>query len=242
MESYQKFLDRIYSFEKEEMHYENKYFSGNPSILQKVDIDNKFKNFYGDTVVFTLDDMIKKKLSECVDLLYHSAPTCFCEKLDPNTFHITLHDLSNSPSLQDIAEELFENELKVIEKLEDIQKLKEANIKMKSSYIFNMVDTSLVLGLYPADEDAYYSLMTLYSVFDNIKPLNYPFTPHITLAYYNRNGFDTHSCKILENTLNRLNQTVGEWEITLSIHNLYYQKFRSMNNYINIINLGRMDI
>lgn len=53
-----------------------------------------------------------------MDLLYQSAPECFCERLVSNTFHVTLHDLSNSPSLQDVAEELFENELRVIEKRE----------------------------------------------------------------------------------------------------------------------------
>lgn len=47
----------------------------------------------------------------------------------------------------------FENELKVIEKIGEIQNHKKAKIKMKSKYLFNMVDTSLVLGLYPADEE-----------------------------------------------------------------------------------------
>ncbi|MCM1253400.1 MAG: hypothetical protein NC321_11315 [Clostridium sp.] len=224
MESYQKFLDRIYSFEKKEIHYENKSFKGNPSILQKIGAENKFKNFYGDTIIFTLDDRIKEKLAGYVDLLYHSAPICFCEKLVPDTFHMTLHDLSNSPSLPDIAEELFKNELNVIEKLSEIQKYEKANIKMKSSYIFNMVDTSLVLGFYPADENSYDSLMALYSVFEDIKLLNYPLTPHITLAYYNINGFDIQACKILEDTVNSLNQDIKGWEIELSIHKFILSK------------------
>ena len=35
-------------------------------------------------------------------------------------FHVTLHDLNNAPVLRDMAEELFENELKV-KKMEDIK-------------------------------------------------------------------------------------------------------------------------
>lgn len=234
METYQEFLDRINSFEEKEIKYGNKYFKGNPSISQKVDINNTFRKFFGDTIVFTLDNFIKEKLAEYVELLYQSAPECFCERLVADTFHVTLHDLSNSPILRDVAEELFENELKVIEMMSEVQKYKK--IKMKSKYIFNMVDTSLVLGLYPVDDDEYRKLMDLYCIFDNVKKLNYPFTPHITLAYYNVNGFNLRAARILENTVNQLNN--NELEIELNDNNLYYQKFKSMNNYIDIINLS----
>ena len=238
METYQEFLDRINSFEKKEIDYGDKQFKGNPSLSQKIDKDNMFRNFYGDTIVFALDDIIKERLAEYVDLLYRSAPQCFCERLVPNTFHVTLHDLSNSPTLRDVAEELFENELKVIEKREEIQKHENTKIKMKSKYIFNMVDTSLVLGLYPSDEDGYCRLMELYSIFDSVKKLSYPFTPHIMLAYYNINGFDLQSARILEDAVSQLNN--NEIEIELSVNNLYYQKFKSMNDYIDIINLNKL--
>lgn len=236
METYQEFLDRISSFETKKINYGEKYFKGNPSISQKVDKENKFKNFYGDTVVFELDSKIKEILAEYVDILYHSAPECFCERLVSNTFHVTLHDLSNSPILRDVAEEMFENELKVIEKMGELQKYRKPIIRMKSKYIFNMVNTSLVLGLYPADENEYHRLMELYFIFDKVKKLSYPLTPHITLAYYNVNGFDIQAARTIEETINELNN--NEIEINLKINNLYYQKFKSMNEYIDIINLG----
>lgn len=236
LETYQEFMNRINLFEKKELNFENEYFKGNPSISQKVGRDNTFNNFYGDTVVFALDDIVKGKLAEYVELLYQSAPERFCERLLPHTFHVTLHDLSNGPVLRDVAEELFENELRVIDRLEEVQKQERASIKMKSKYIFNMVDTSLVLGLYPADETEYRRLMNLYSIFDTVKKLNYPFTPHITLAYYNVHGFNLQAARSLEAAVNRLND--NQMEIELHLNHLYYQKFRSMNDYIDIINLG----
>lgn len=238
METYPEFLTRIDSFEKKEINYGNEYFKGNPSISMKVNPDNTFRNFYGDTVVFALDNAEKEKLAECVESLYRSAPECFCEKLIPHTFHVTLHDLSNSPVLRDVAEKLFENELAVVERIPEIQKHKKtkSTIKMKTTSIFNMVNTSLVLGLYPASGEEYQKIMEFYSVFDGVKKLNYPFTPHITLAYYNRNGFGLPSARKLENAVNQLNQS--EMEIELNIDRLYYQKFKSMNDYIDIINLG----
>ena len=235
METYREFLDRINSFEKKEINYGNKFFKGNPSISQKVSKDNVFRNFYGDTIVFALDDIVKAKLAEYVELLYQTAPECFCERLVPHTFHVTLHDLSNAPVLRDVAEELFENELKVIEKMSEIQKQENEKIKMKSKYIFNMVDTSLVLGLYPANEGEYRRLMDLYLLFDSVKKLSYPFTPHITLAYYNVDGFDLQAARRLEAAVNMLNK--NKIEIELDMNHLCYQKFKSMNDYVDIINL-----
>ncbi|MDE7296487.1 MAG: ligT like phosphoesterase [Clostridia bacterium] len=237
METYQEFLDRINSFEKAPTNFGNEYFMGNPSISQKVGSDNSFKKFYGDTVVFALDDTIKRTLAECVDLLYQTAPKCFCQKLSPNTFHVTLHDLSNSAILQNVEKELLENKRKIIAKSGEVQRHANEKIKMKSNSVFNMVDTSLVLGLYPASENDYCRIMELYALFDDVKKLNYPFTPHITLAYYNVNGFDLQSAKDLENIVKQLN--ANDMEIELEVKNLYYQQFKSMNDYFNIVKLAK---
>ena len=231
MESYQEFLNRINSFEKKEVFYGYDYFYGNPSITQKVNDENHFQPFYGDTMVFNLTDTVKAQLAEIVEKLYTSVPECFCEKLISNTFHMTLHDLSNSPVLQNVAAEVFENELKVVELMKQIQP---QTIKMKSKYIFNMVGISLVLGLYPASEADYIKLMKLYEMFNAVKCLNYPLTPHITLGYYNVHGFHAESARKLESLVYELNDAEMEFEI--STDQLYYQKFTTMNHYVNIIN------
>lgn len=233
MESYMNFLDRINSFEKKEIFYGNDYFHGNPSISLKVNEHNNFRPFYGDTIVFNLDDGTKEKLSKIVDELYQVAPECFCERLVSNTFHMTLHDLSNSPNLWEVAAQTFENELAVLNQAKYIGV---QTIKMRTKYIFNMVGTSLVLGLYPVDEEEYQKLMNLYYLFDDVKHLNYPLTPHITLAYYNVYGFHTDSARKLEAVVQRLND--DSFEIELNVNDLYYQKFTSMNEYYNIMNFG----
>lgn len=237
MESYIEFLNRINSFEKKDISFGEEYFVGSPSITQKVDAKNAFREFYGDTVVFNLDDATKEKLEEYVKKLYEAASECFCEKLISDTYHMTLHDLSNSPALEEVAAEAFCNELKVVNLKKNVDVTK---IKMKSKYIFNMVNISLVMGLYPVNEEEYNKLMKLYSLFDEVKELSYPLTPHITLAYYNVNGFGAESAKKLEDVVRELNGC--ELEVELDVENLYYQKFRSMNDYINIINLGKQDV
>ena len=235
-ETYEDFLDRINSFEKSEIDFGNNFFNVNPSLKNKVDEKNGFKNFYGDTVVFDLDKSTKEKISKIVDKLFHECPECFCEKLVGNTFHVTLHDLSNSPELREVATEIFYNELKIIELIKQIDL---QTIKMKPKYVFNMVNTSLVLGLYPINETEFSKIMDLYNLVDNVKTRPYPFTPHITLGYYNIKGFNVQSAKKLESLVSEINQTSLDMEIELDVQNLFYQKFVNMNKYINVINFGK---
>lgn len=234
METYQEFLNRIHSFEKSDIYYGNDYFFGNSKIAEKVNRDNTFKDFYGDTIVFDLDHITKERLTNQIQHLYQLVPECFCEKLSSNTLHMTLHDLSNASVLQDVASDFFQNEHKVVAIAKEIYNYKK--IKMRSTYIFNMCDISLVLGLYPVNEQEYNALMNLYCMFDDVRKLSYPFTPHITLAYYNRNGFDIGSARKLENIVSKFNQ--DQMEMELDVNNLFYQRFRSMNDYTNILGLG----
>ncbi|MBP3610814.1 MAG: hypothetical protein J6J42_10835 [Lachnospiraceae bacterium] len=234
MENYQNFLHRINSFETMEMNLGTEKFVGNPSLVKKVNTNNEFRPFYGDTVVFHLHETVKRKLAEWLDVFYTEASECFCERLGSDTFHMTLHDLSNSEQLSDISDEREQNKDRVLEKLKELPNF--GTIKMRSSYIFNMVNTSLVLGLYPVDEAEYEKLMGLYSVFDDIKQLNYPLTPHITLAYYNVNGFSAEAVKKLEKLVYKLNSSETEVGLEVELHRalLCYQWFNSMNEYVDI--------
>lgn len=239
-ETYQEFLGRIDSFETKKMMLGEGHFVSSPSVASKVDEKNCFKKFYGDTVVFNLNDATKKWIEEMVERLYKEMPECFAERLAWHTYHVTLHDLSNSSELQNVAQELFWNELKVIsviKKVDDMG-LRAATIKMKTKYIFNMVNTSLVLGLYPADEVEYEKLMQLYEAFDEVKPLPYPLTPHVTLAYYNVRGFTAETAKRLGTITSELNEQIAERTVELKCRELYYQKFVSMNEYVDIVPVG----
>ncbi|MBR6642690.1 MAG: hypothetical protein IKL28_03405 [Lachnospiraceae bacterium] len=235
METYREFLDRIQFFEHQKWSFGPGYFKGNPSLVKKVHLDNTFRPFYGDTVVFDLDDTTKERLTKWLDELYAIVPECFSERLATDTLHMTLHDLSNSDDFSEVAEEIEMNREQVQSLRNEISKFN--TIKMNSKCMFNMVNTSLVLGLYPADETEYKKLMTLYETFNEVKKLPYPLTPHITLAYYNVHGFNETSARKLEELVCHLNcvELENEMEIVLKAEKLYYQHFDSMNHYTNVL-------
>lgn len=234
MEPYNDFLAKVNNFEKEQLKLGDGYFHANPRLAQKVRRDGKFTDFFGDRIAFRLDYKTIKRLSEITDALYSAAPECFAERLRPDNFHMTLHDLSSSSRLSDIAERMFFNELEVAKLSEDIIS---TGFTMKSNYIFNMLNTGIVCGLVPADEEEYKSLMSYYYHFDDIVylPYDYGFIPHITLAYYNLNGFDSASAKKLEDAVTKLNK--NSFKLELYTNELYYQKFTGMNSYTDIMRI-----
>ena len=236
MENYNEFLSRI-SYQQAVLQIRDGNFIPNERVLQKVTPDNSLKPFYGDTVVFDLPKKVKKAISPIIDALYDKCPECFCQRLDEHTMHMTLHDLSASDNLSQIACDVFKNEVKLLEVIAK-NSVERHKIKMKTNFIVNMVDTSLVLTLVPIDEYEWNKLQKLYDMINEVRVCGYLFlTPHITLAYFNYNGFDKASSDKLKEVVTSLNEKL-DIEIHLDTKKLYYQKFVSMNEYINIFGLA----
>ena len=59
METYKDFLERI-SYQYPELLLEEGDFKPDKRVYEKVDPDNSFKPFFGDTVVFDLDKRFKR--------------------------------------------------------------------------------------------------------------------------------------------------------------------------------------
>jgi hypothetical protein len=66
-----------------------------PGLRAKVDDAGAFLPFVGNTVVFLLSDEEKAALSVLQDSLYAAAGHLLAQRLSPDTFHMTLHDLAN---------------------------------------------------------------------------------------------------------------------------------------------------
>ena len=146
---------------------------------------------------------------------------------------MTLHDLNATRVYDyDAMCSMFETEIQICELIEGL-KTESQTINMVTTCAFNMVNTSMVLGLRPKTEEDYEKLMNLYCYIDAIKSLPYPLTPHITLAYFNRDSFDGEEMSKIEEVINQVNK--DSLEIPLSTERLFYQKFTSMNSYFNIL-------
>ena len=235
MERYSNFIARIGEFEKPELAMGEGDFHPHAELGAKCCPDGTFRKFYGDTVVFELKHKVKEKFGELIDELYNKVPECFSEKINAGTLHMTLHGLSASYNIDEVAGDVFRNEVKLLEVLKE-NPVKDDSIKMKTNVIINMVSKSLVMALVPQDEENWNKLQELYELVNKVKVCPYPFlTPHVTLAYFNTNGFSEKSVKKLKKVVEKMNE--GGFDVTLHTDKLYYQHFYSMNDYKNIFPL-----
>lgn len=97
---------------------------------------------------------------------------------------------------------------------------------MKATWLFNMVNTSIVLGLAPADGDSWRRLEEMYLALESVVPLGYALTPHITMAYFKPGTYSQYDLDFLRKALCPI-----ELDVPLGLDALFYQEFADMNHY-----------
>ena len=204
-------------------------FTTNPNLRKKVDDAGNLLPFLGNTVVFLLDDEIKETLRQLQESLYRAAPDMLAKPLQMSTFHMTLHDLANGtpeqPGLQEYMGYTQERVLQILPNWKNIPPL-----RMKTTWLFNMVNTSIVLGLAPADEESWRRLDEMYTALESVVNLGYALTPHITMAYFLPGTYSSEQVQRLSAVLRSV-----ELEITLDMKNLVLQEFYDMNHYETVL-------
>lgn len=200
-------------------------FSTNPNLRKKVDENGRLLPYLGNTVVFLLNDGTRARLSRIQEELYRVAGEMLAQPLQMSTFHMTLHDLANGQPGQEGLREWMawtrEQAAPILCRWKG-----EPPLRMRATWLFNMVSTSIVLGLAPADAASWHRLDGMYTALERVVPLGYALTPHITMAYF-RPG--TYSREQAARLADALRQT--DLEIELRMEYLVFQNFTDMNHY-----------
>ncbi|MDE6281882.1 MAG: hypothetical protein K2M15_08890 [Oscillospiraceae bacterium] len=204
-------------------------FETNANLPLKVGVDGEMKPFMGNTVVFPIPEHIQRQIGLIQKRLYQLCGPALAEPLEASSFHITLHDLLSGTPAQDLSNRIARAREPALTCLKQISE-KSETIRLRSTALFNMVNTSMVLGFAPADETSCARLMAYYELFQEVVPLGYPLTPHVTVAYF-RPGTVTAE---LTEKLRQAVAEVGQREklsLELSAETLEYQLFSDMNHY-----------
>lgn len=229
METLEKYKNRIYRFMKEEIP-EGYIFHTNSGLSRKISDTGSFLTFVGDTVVFLLDHETQRCLEEYQNRLYENCQDMLADRIDSETFHITLHDLSNGNPSEELWQTSMRNHIHTKKILEEFQQMNVGTIQLKPVAVFNMMNTSIVLGLEPANDQSCRTIMEMYDRLQQVVELNYPLTLHVTLAYFRPGDYDIQLVQKLKAVLGKIN---GEEipDIEVSIEQLFYQRFDDMNSY-----------
>lgn len=223
------FRERTEGFTRDSLPHQGD-FETNPSLRSKVDEEGHMKPFTGNTVIFGLDEEIRQAAQDIQNRLYAQCPELMGDLLDGRSFHVTLHDLANGESAAEVERQMARIQEPALEVVRHLKNGRNEPIKMYTTRVFNMVNTSVVWGLEPADDDACRRLMDLYDAFQPILYLPYLLTPHITIGYYRPGRYNS---SMMEKLRAFFDQAAHQprLEVRLRMDRLALQNFTDMNHY-----------
>ena len=210
-------------------------------LTKKVDLEGHILPFRGITVVFRLKPHVIEHLTELQNRLYEAAGHLLAERLDPESFHMTLHDIAAAPPCDQIETDIEYYQPRLCDSLTQLQRSVRSvdgpeQIPVHGTHTFNMCHTSVVLGV-TAEEPHDDLLCAFHDHFNSIVDLGETWTPHITLAYFKPRGHweDGHWIPeaYTEVELAPLRQILAEdlFAFELHLEDLEIQTFNDMNHY-----------
>ncbi len=223
------FHERVEGFEHDSLPHSGPLVT-KPLLVEKVAPDGTLLPFFGNTMIFDLPEETRLAIARMQLILHHRCGFMLAEPLAPATLHMTLHDLLNGVDEAALAEPVRQTG----ELARDILRRQQEDaspIRLTATAAFNMTCGSVALGFAPDTEDDCARLMTLHGDYQPVVPLNYPLTPHVTLAYFRPGVYDEGAVAWLAETLRILN-ALPPVRLTLTADALHYYRFTDMNTYI----------
>ena len=227
MENLQAFHARVDGFQQNSLQAT---LTTKPLLVEKVAPDGRLRPFYGNTMIFDLPQDVQLQIARMQLLLHHRCGTMLAEPLAPSTLHMTLHDLLNGVDEASLAEPVRQTGTQAKAILSELRHANIPPIRLTSTLAFNMTNGSVALGFAPDTEADCAAIMGMHTRFQDVVALNYPLTPHVTLAYFKPGTYGTAA---LENALREIN-ALEKVRITVDAACLHYYHFTDMNTYIRV--------
>lgn len=197
-------------------------FQPHPQVEQKVNADGSYRPFWGDTMLFYLNRDAADILSAAQRKL-HESGIPLSNELNPNQFHMTLHDLDHTMGCDTRWDATKQQVERILGELED------GTVQLAPVAAFPMMNTSIVIGYRPATESDCRLLMQWCNAFEPLFSYGQP-TFHVTLAYFRPGNVGRMDMKELKFALDAVNQMLLPI-LNLSKNDLTYQRFYDMNCY-----------
>lgn len=227
LETLEEFHKRVDGFSRNSLPKEPPFRTAD-SLARKIAPDGRVLPFVGDTLLFRLTPEQKAALAPIQALLYNSCPGMLAEKLAADSFHLTLHDLTAGQDAAALLPQLEKNRAAAEAIFTALRQQPSVPFILRSTWLFNMMNTSVVLGFAPVDEENCQRLMALFQRFQAVVPLSCPLTPHITIAYYRPGVYDDVSGLAAAICMA---STIPSLTLELRPDCLVYARFRDMNDF-----------
>ena len=229
METLQQFHARVDGFERDSLPHDGPLIT-KPLLVEKVAPDGRLLPFFGNTMIFDLPADVQLQIARMQLLLHHRCGDMQAEPLAPATLHMTLHDLLNGvdeAALHEPVRRTGEAAKAILAR----QRGEARPIRLTATWAFNMTCGSVALGFAPDTEADCAALMGMHADYQAVVPLNYPLTPHVTLAYFRPGAYAPEAVARLAEALAEIN-SLPRVRVTVDAACLHYYTFADMNTYI----------
>ncbi|MDO5081313.1 hypothetical protein [Buchananella hordeovulneris] len=225
-ESLAAFAARIGAFAADSVPHD---FAVNPAVAEKVAAETgRFLPFFGNTTAYLLPASAQEYVARLADTLHARHGEHLAAPLPPALAHVTLHDLRASSQLAAVAADVFRDGPALGVAVAAARAL--GPVRCRLTYVFNLVNTSVVVGLQAVDEAAHRRLLAARDCVSHLVPHPH-FTPHLTLAYYRSGPVAPEFPPALAATLRELSLKVRDYEVELLPELLHGLHFSSMATY-----------
>ena len=229
MENLHEFHARVDGFEHDSLPHDG-WLTTKPLLVEKVAPDGSLRPFFGNTMIFDLPVEAQMQIARMQLILHHRCGWMLAQPLTPDTLHMTLHDLLNGVDQAALTEPVRRTGEQARAILGELRQENRA-IRLTSIAAFNMTNGSVCVGFAPDTEEDCALLMGMHARFQEVVALNYPLTPHVTLAYYKPGSYGTDEVAQLAEALREIN-ALPPVHITVDADCLHYYRFADMNTYI----------
>lgn len=230
METLHEFHARVDGFQRDSLPHDGRFIT-KPLLVEKVASNGELRPFFGNTMIFDLPANVQLTIARMQLLLHHRCAGMLAQPLTPDTLHMTLHDLLNGVDEAALATPVRQTGEQAKAILAQQRAAGMEPIRLTSTPAFNMTNGSVALGFAPDTEEDCAALMGMHAAYQAVVALNYPLTPHVTLAYYKPGCYGPVEIAALAEALDAIN-ALPKVRITVDAACLHYYTFADMNTYL----------
>ena len=230
MENLHEFHTRVDGFQHDSLPHDGP-LTTKPLLVEKVAPDGGLLPFFGNTMIFDLPVETQLTIARMQLLLHHRCGWMLAQPLAPETLHMTLHDLLNGVDATVLMEPVRRTGEAAKAILHRQRAAQQPPIRLTSTLAFNMTNGSVALGFAPDTDADCAALMTLHRDYQSVVALDYPLTPHVTLAYFKPGTYGPDEVSQLASALREIN-AMARVHLSLDAQALHYYRFTDMNTYL----------
>ncbi len=210
----------------------------------KITPDDRMNAFYGATTVIRLAETDREAVRRLQADLMEAAPDMLVP-VDPATFHLTIHALSNvysaGPEPDDVRRSIAAHEPLVEAEFRRIRADYGGRVVRMTALGVSTSGKDVVSVKYiPESRDDFDVLTDLFDRIEAIYPLRRPYAPHVTLGYFRLRRYDAAEIERLYDAMARLSRERALGAIELPVDGLAYQLHRHMNDFRDVFTVGSL--